>query len=409
MVSVPEFLVATLAVLVFAVQLRWLPALSYAERHRLARPSAARLRHAGASRWLSSSSAQMIRMTRAAVIEHAELPYIEMARLKGASALRIVLRHALPNALGPIANAVALSLSYLLGGVIIVETIFNYPGIAKLMVDGVAHARHAAGAGLRDDLLRWLPAAGHRWPTSSRSSPTRGCGTMMRHERPRARRSAPTPCLGLTPVRPRSASRPLGGHPVLGWSSPWSAPLLAPHPPGDIVDDDLFRPDQPGRIWLRHRLSRPRHALAHPGRRALHRRHRARRRHRRLRRWAWCWRACRAAVIGGWLDAMPQPLARRADTPSRARCSALSSSRASAPSIPVLILTLGRASTRPAPTASRARSRSTSTRMDFVPVARARGEGSSYLMRREILPNIVGPMLADFGLRFVFIVLLLAA
>ena len=41
--------------------------------------------------------------------------------------MRIVLRHALPNAIGPIANAVALSLSYLLGGVIIVETIFNYP------------------------------------------------------------------------------------------------------------------------------------------------------------------------------------------------------------------------------------------------------------------------------------------
>ena len=66
-----------------------------------------------------------------------EAPYIEMVQLKGASPLRTVLAHALPNAVGPIANAVALSLSYLLGGVIIVETIFNYPGIAKLMVDGV--------------------------------------------------------------------------------------------------------------------------------------------------------------------------------------------------------------------------------------------------------------------------------
>ena len=50
----------------------------------------------------------------------------------------VVVRHALPNAVGPIANAVALSLSYLLGGVIIVETIFNYPGVAKLMVDAVS-------------------------------------------------------------------------------------------------------------------------------------------------------------------------------------------------------------------------------------------------------------------------------
>ena len=80
----------------------------------------------------------MIRMTRAAVVETLNTPYAEMAILKGASRTRVVLRHALPNALGPIVNAVALSLSYLLGGVIIVETIFNYPGVAKLMVDAVS-------------------------------------------------------------------------------------------------------------------------------------------------------------------------------------------------------------------------------------------------------------------------------
>jgi peptide/nickel transport system permease protein len=60
-----------------------------------------------------------------------------MAILKGARPIRVVLRHALPNAIGPIANAVALSLSYLLGGVVIVESIFNYPGVATLMVNGV--------------------------------------------------------------------------------------------------------------------------------------------------------------------------------------------------------------------------------------------------------------------------------
>jgi peptide/nickel transport system permease protein len=57
--------------------------------------------------------------------------------LKGVSPTRVALTHALPNAVGPIANAVALSLSYLLGGAIIVETIFNYPGLASLMVDAV--------------------------------------------------------------------------------------------------------------------------------------------------------------------------------------------------------------------------------------------------------------------------------
>jgi peptide/nickel transport system permease protein len=82
--------------------------------------------------------AQMMRMTRAAVIDQLRAAYIEMVKLKGATPARMVLAHALPNAVGPIANAVALSLSYLLGGVNIVEVIFNYPGIAKLMVDAVA-------------------------------------------------------------------------------------------------------------------------------------------------------------------------------------------------------------------------------------------------------------------------------
>ena len=136
-VSVPEFLVATLAVLVFAVQLRWLPALSFVNDIE----SIGQLLRAFAMPVLVLCCvivAQMMRMTRAAVIDQLEAPYIEMVRLKGASPMRMVLAHALPNAVGPIANAVALSLSYLLGGVIIVETIFNYPGIAKLMVDGVS-------------------------------------------------------------------------------------------------------------------------------------------------------------------------------------------------------------------------------------------------------------------------------
>lgn len=136
-ISVPEFMVATSAVLIFAVWLKWLPSLSIARDV----SSFAELLRIYAMPVMTLSfviSAQMIRMSRAAVVEALDTPYVEMARLKGASRARIVLRHALPNALGPIVNAVALSLSYLLGGVIIVETIFNYPGIAKLMVDAVA-------------------------------------------------------------------------------------------------------------------------------------------------------------------------------------------------------------------------------------------------------------------------------
>ncbi|MGV1765530.1 ABC transporter permease [Rhizobium rhizogenes] len=136
-ISVPEFMVATSAVLIFAVYLKWLPALAFANEI----DSFSQMLRVFAMPVITLSfviSAQMIRMTRAAVIETLNTPYVEMALLKGASRRRMVLKHALPNALGPIVNAVALSLSYLLGGVIIVETIFNYPGIAKLMVDAVA-------------------------------------------------------------------------------------------------------------------------------------------------------------------------------------------------------------------------------------------------------------------------------
>lgn len=136
-ISIPEFMVATSAVLIFAVYLKWLPALSFAnEIHSLS--DMLRVYAMPVITLTFVVSAQMIRMTRAAVIETLNTPYVEMALLKGATRARIVFRHALPNALGPIVNAVALSLSYLLGGVIIVETIFNYPGIAKLMVDAVA-------------------------------------------------------------------------------------------------------------------------------------------------------------------------------------------------------------------------------------------------------------------------------
>ena len=138
MVAVPEFLVATLMVLAFAVKLQWLSALSNAGD--ISTP--AQFIRAYAMPVLTLCFviiAQMARMTRAAVIDQLNAPYVEMALLKGAAPARVALRHALPNAIGPIANAVALSVSYLLGGVVIVETIFNYPGLASLMVDAVSN------------------------------------------------------------------------------------------------------------------------------------------------------------------------------------------------------------------------------------------------------------------------------
>jgi peptide/nickel transport system permease protein len=136
-VSVPEFLVASVAVLIFAVHLKWVPALSQLGRINGVW-DVVRVFALPVFTLTCVIVAQMARMTRAALIDALSSSYVEMAILKGASRSRIILRHALPNAIGPIANAIAFSLSFLLGGVIIVETIFNYPGIAKLMVDGVA-------------------------------------------------------------------------------------------------------------------------------------------------------------------------------------------------------------------------------------------------------------------------------
>ena len=82
-------------------------------------------------------TAHMMRMTRAAIINLLASPYIEMARLKGLSPARVIIVHALPNALAPIINVVALNLAYLITGVVIVEVVFVYPGVGQLFVDAV--------------------------------------------------------------------------------------------------------------------------------------------------------------------------------------------------------------------------------------------------------------------------------
>ncbi|QCP52540.1 ABC transporter permease [Trinickia violacea] len=137
-VAVPEFLIATIAVLIFAVKLRWLPALSYLSEV-TSFSALVRIYAMPVMTLCCVIVAQMARMTRAAVLDQLSASYVEMAVLKGASPVRIVLRDVLPNTIGPIANAVALSLSYLFGGVVIVESIFNYPGLASLMVDAVTN------------------------------------------------------------------------------------------------------------------------------------------------------------------------------------------------------------------------------------------------------------------------------
>jgi peptide/nickel transport system permease protein len=79
------------------------------------------------------------RIMRASMIEVLESDYVEMARLKGLPERTVLLRHALPNALGPVFQVIALNLAYLAGGIVVVEYVFNYSGIGSALQDAVVN------------------------------------------------------------------------------------------------------------------------------------------------------------------------------------------------------------------------------------------------------------------------------
>ena len=134
--ATPEFLLATLLVLLFAVNLGWLPAVAYLSTGSSLGQTARALLLPTAS-LVVVVTAQIARMTRAILGNILTQAYIEMAILKGVPGRRVVARHALRNAVGPIANVVALNTAYLVSGIVVVETIFAYPGLARLMIDSV--------------------------------------------------------------------------------------------------------------------------------------------------------------------------------------------------------------------------------------------------------------------------------
>jgi len=136
-ISVPEFFVGYVLIILFAIDLAWFPSLAtvfggmgLGERLYVATLPAVTL--------TLVVTAHMLRMTRNSVLSIMSTPYIEMAFLKGLSRTRVVARHALPNAAGPIISVVALNLAYLVVGVVVVENVFVYPGVGQYMVDAVA-------------------------------------------------------------------------------------------------------------------------------------------------------------------------------------------------------------------------------------------------------------------------------
>ena len=79
----------------------------------------------------------MIRMTRTTMADVLDSGYVEMARLKGLPERQVIFKHALPHAIGPVAQVVAMQLAWLAGGIVVVEFLFRYPGLGQAMVDAV--------------------------------------------------------------------------------------------------------------------------------------------------------------------------------------------------------------------------------------------------------------------------------
>ena len=136
-ISFPEFFVAYILILLFAVKTGWFPGISNVSTDLPLGDKLFRTLLPAATLTLVVV-AHMMRMTRAAIINLLSSDYIEMAHLKGIRPMRVIFYHALPNAWGPIVNVIALNLAYLVVGVVIVEVVFVYPGLGQLLVDSVS-------------------------------------------------------------------------------------------------------------------------------------------------------------------------------------------------------------------------------------------------------------------------------
>jgi peptide/nickel transport system permease protein len=134
--AMPEFLVGTLLIVVFFTQLNLFPPVAEIG------PGETPFTHPNALvlpvlTLLSVSLALGVRLVRASMVEVLKADYVRMARLNGQPERRVVVRYALRNALGPGIQAVAQTAQYLLGGIIITESVFNYPGIGNKLVQAV--------------------------------------------------------------------------------------------------------------------------------------------------------------------------------------------------------------------------------------------------------------------------------
>lgn len=136
--SIPEFVMGTLLLVVFSLKLRIFPVLSVVNMAE-SFGDALRLMTLPAVTLAIAMAVYAIRMLRDNLIEVLDSEYIRMATLKGLPPFKVVSKHALPNALIPALNVTALNLAYLIGGVVVVEKVFAFPGIGTVLIDAVFH------------------------------------------------------------------------------------------------------------------------------------------------------------------------------------------------------------------------------------------------------------------------------
>ena len=136
-ISFPDFFVAYILIALFSVNLHLFPSLAmidnsmgfFTKLYAIILPSLT---------LTCVVTAHMMRQTRATIVNVMREAYIEMAEIKGIRRLRIIVHHAFPNSLSPVINVIAVDLAYLVVGVVIVEVVFDYPGLGQLLVDSVA-------------------------------------------------------------------------------------------------------------------------------------------------------------------------------------------------------------------------------------------------------------------------------
>jgi peptide/nickel transport system permease protein len=134
--TLPGFVTATVLIFVFSLRLEWFPAIAMV-------PTDAPVSEILPNIVLPIITltfimvAHILRLVRTNMIDVMVSNYVQMARLKGVPVMKIIFQHALPNAMLPSINVIALTMAWLLGGVAIIETVFNYPGIGKLLINAI--------------------------------------------------------------------------------------------------------------------------------------------------------------------------------------------------------------------------------------------------------------------------------